>query len=83
MSRGHRSDGWRDVLVPPINQPPRGLISDLLSLANLPRQRPLSRLLHPEAEGGRVPPPGWVLLCEVPGHGVGLDAAPDLLLVGF
>ena len=59
----------------------RSLIGDLLSLANLSRQRPLSRLLHPEAEGGRVPPPGRLLLREVPGHGVGLDAAPDLLLV--
>ena len=69
------------MLVLPIDQPPRGLVSDLLCLANLSRQRPLSRFLHPEAEGGRVPPPVRVLLREVPGHGVGLDTAPDLLLV--
>ena len=82
VTRGQGPDGWGDVLVPSVYQPPRSLVSDLLSTANLSRQRPLSCLLHPEAEGGWVPPPGRVLLREVPGHGVGLDAAPDLLLMG-
>ena len=68
------------MLVPAVNQPPQGLIGDLLSLANLPRQRPLSCLLHSEAEGGRVPPPVRLLLREVPGHGVGLDTALKLCL---
>ena len=46
------------------------------------RGRGRSPLLHGEAVGAGVPPPGRVLLCEVPGHGVGLDIAADLLLMG-
>ena len=82
MTRGQGPDSRGNVFIPSIQQPPRGLICNLLRLSDLPCQGPLPRLLHPEAEGSRVPPPGRVLLREVPGHGVGLDAAPDLLLMG-
>ena len=72
VSWGQRSDGRRDELVSPINESPRSLVSDLLRFPHLPGQRPLPRPLHGEAEGRGVPPPGRVILVQVPGHGVSL-----------
>ena len=43
VTRGQGPDGWGDVLVPSIYQPPQSLISDLLSTANLSLHRPLFR----------------------------------------
>ena len=81
MSRGQGSNGWWDVFIPPVNQHPRSLICYLLGLPHLSGEGPLSRPLHGEAEGGGVPPPGRVLLVQVPGHGVGLYISSDLPLV--
>ena len=70
------------MLVSPVNEHPRSLICNLLRLPHLPGQGPLPRPLYGEAEGGWVPPPGRVLLLQVPGHGVDLHVAPDLFLMG-
>ena len=81
MARGEGSDGRGNAFVSSIYQPPRGLIRDLLRLLHLPGQGPLPRPLHSETEGSWVPPPGRVILRQVPGHGVGLQIALDLLFV--
>ena len=83
MARGKWSDGRRDVLISPINQPPRSLVCNLLRFSHLTGQGPLPRPLHSEGEGRVVPPPGRVLLRQVPGHGVGLHIASDLLLMSI
>ena len=70
------------MLVSPVNKSPRSLVSDLLRLPHLPGEGPLPRPLHGEAEGSGVPPPGRVLLLQVPGHGVSLQISPDLFLMG-
>ena len=50
----------------PFNSHPGALFA--IFFTDLPRQRTLPSLLHPEAEGGQVLPPGRVLLREVPGR---------------
>ena len=69
------------MLVSSINEHSWSLIRDLLRLSHLPGQGPLPRPLHGEAEGSGVPPPGRVLLSQMPGHGVDLHISPDLFLV--
>ena len=80
MSRGQWSDGRRDVLVSSINEHSWSLIRDLLRLSHLPGQGPLPRPLHGEAEGSGVPPPGRVLLSQMPGHAgyYSMDIKSDL-----
>ena len=80
MARGEWSDGRRDMFVSPIYQPPRGVIRDLLGLAHLSGQGPLPRPLHGEAEGSGVPPPGRVLLSQMPGNAgyYSMDIKSDL-----
>ena len=60
VTRGQGPDGRGNVFISSVYKAPRGLIRDLLGLSHLPRQRPLSRLLHGEAVGAEVPPPDSV-----------------------
>ena len=69
------------MLVSPVNKSPRSLVSDLLRLTHLPGERPLPRPLHGETDGSGVPPPGRVLLVQVPGYGVGLHIAYIFILI--